>query len=99
MIDVTESFNLYGTVVFATKVMSSAIATEGKELEIEPWLEIVPAEFQSDIGDIIISMKPGLLVGKTIEEVKTTFIEEIQRRMKLKIKSGKKLKSSLPDFG
>jgi hypothetical protein len=99
MIDVTESFNRFGTVVFATKVMSSAITTKNKELEIEAWLEIVPAEFHPDIGDILNKIKPESLVGKTLEEVKAEFIFEIQRKMELKIKSGRKLKSSLPDFG
>jgi hypothetical protein len=99
MINVTESFQRFGTVAFATKVMSSAITFENKEMEIDAWIEILPPEYLKDVNDIIISMKPGVLASVDLEEVKAAFIFEIQRKMELKIKSGRKLKSSLPDFG
>jgi hypothetical protein len=99
MIDVTESFNRFGTMVFATKVMSSTITFVDREMEIDAWLEMVPKEYLGDVDDIIISMKPGVLASTDLEDVKAAFIFEIQRKMELKIKSGRKPKHFLPDFG
>lgn len=93
-----DSFRRYGTIAFSTLVMQRAIKADG-DFIIKDWLEMVPFEYIEIVSGIISTISVERVAGKTLEDVKAAFIREIQNQMGLKIKSGRHLLNTLPDFG